>query len=85
MFFQVQEQIGKASKDPIRKVREELEAWEEELKRLQSLAAIAANRETILTVEIPALEEQIKQENERIPALSKAAETVGFLFCANPP
>ncbi len=83
-FPQVQEEIDKASTQPIRKAREELEMWETELKRLQSLAAIAANRETVMTVEIPALEEQIKKEDERIPALSKAAEAVRIPLCEPP-
>lgn len=71
----MKEQIDKAAKES---VRQDLAVWEEEMKRLQSLAAIYANRETVLTLEIPALEEQIKQKEERLPALSKAAETVSM-------
>jgi hypothetical protein len=56
--------------------RLELEEWETELARLQALLPVEASRDRVKTVELPALERQMKEIEESIPAISEKAEEV---------
>ena len=73
--MQVNENVKKSSPEGLDELGGELKDWEEELKRLQELAKIAEKRTTAQS-EIPALEKQIKEHEERYAALTEKAEEV---------
>jgi hypothetical protein len=53
---------------------EEAKEWEDELKRLQSLLPFEAARNKLRDEEIPALEQQIKEDDDKLPSLAEKAE-----------
>ena len=71
--MQVKASIKKSTPEAIKELRQELQEWEDELKRLQDLAVLAASRANLHSVEIPALEKQIKAFEAEIPGLTTEA------------
>jgi hypothetical protein len=59
---------------------EEMKEWEEELKRLQGLLPLEADRNKLRDGEIPALDQQIREVEETLPGLAKTAELVCFYY-----
>lgn len=57
-------------------LKEEGEAWEEELNRLQRLLPTEIALENLTSQDIPALEEQIKQSESSLPASLSAKNSV---------
>lgn len=68
--------MKKTTPEAIKELQKELLDWESELKRLQELAVLSAARTNLQTVELPALEKQIKAKDIEIPGLTTEAEEV---------
>jgi DNA repair protein RAD50 len=77
--------MKKASPAEIAENKREMGEWEEELERLQKLMPIQASRDQIKLKELPALEEQIKAQEESYPDISHRAEEVNLLKNGAPP
>lgn len=62
---------------------EEMVDWEKELNRLQALKPVEASRNRLRDVELPALEQQIKEQDALVPVMSGEAEEARhlFIFC----
>ena len=75
-IMQLQELMKKASPAAIAENKEEMKDWERELERLQNLMPIQASKDQIKLKELPALEEQIKEQEGSYPDLSHRAEEV---------
>jgi pterin-4a-carbinolamine dehydratase len=56
---------------------EELPQWQDELERLQKLRPVLSNHDSLKSKEIPALQEQIKEEESHHPDISSEVEQVG--------
>jgi DNA repair protein RAD50 len=56
---------------------EELPQWQEELERLQKLRPVVSNHNSLKVKEIPALQEQIKEQESDHPDISSGVEQVG--------
>lgn len=76
---QVNTELKKSSEESIKESLQELADWESELKRLQTLAPIAAERDRLKNVEIPSLETQIREKEGELPEATKSAEDVSTL------
>lgn len=72
----MQELMKKASPAAIAENKEEMKEWEKELERLQNLMPVQASKDQIKLKELPALEEQIKDQEGSYPDLSHRAEEV---------
>lgn len=72
--------MKKSTPEAIKELQKELQDWESELKRLQDLAVLSASRSNLQSVELPALEKQIKAKEAEIPGLTAEAEEVA-LYC----
>ncbi|GLB38321.1 putative repair protein [Lyophyllum shimeji] len=70
----MQEMMKKASPQAIEANRDEMRQWEEELERLQELRPVQAARDQMKTAELPALEREIRQQEDTYPDLRRAAE-----------
>jgi len=70
--------MKKASPKAIKDNRAEMAEWETELERLQNLRPVQAARDQIKTKELPALEKEIKQQEDVYPDISRAAEEVSL-------
>ena len=68
--------MKKTSPEAVALNKQETEDWEGEVSRLQGLLPVEASRNRLRDEEIPALEQQIKDTEGEIPAVSSAAETV---------
>ncbi|KAF9463040.1 hypothetical protein BDZ94DRAFT_1362864 [Collybia nuda] len=68
------ELMKKASPDAIANNKAEMEEWEAELERLQSLRPVQATRDRIRDTDLPALESQIKEQETSYPEISDEAE-----------
>lgn len=66
--------MKKSTPEAIKELQKELQDWESELKRLQELAVLSASKNNLETVDLPALEKQIKSKEAEIPALTTEAE-----------
>lgn len=74
------EQLKKCAPESVNEIRQEVQEWEKELRRLQELSIVAAGRDKLKSVELPALERQIQQKEAELPAASKKAQEVRMLF-----
>ena len=72
--IQLQEQIKAHSPEAIKAQEADLERWEEEFKKLQGLMPMHTTKERLRTVELPALEKQIKALETDLPSVSEKAE-----------
>jgi hypothetical protein len=54
----------------------DLEYWEGEVGRLQKLLPVQANRDALKAKEIPSLEQQIKEDENKVEEASALAEKV---------
>jgi pterin-4a-carbinolamine dehydratase len=61
---------------------EELQQWQEELDRLQKLRPMLSNHDSLKLKEIPALQEEIKEQESHHPDISSEVEQVGSTFLA---
>ncbi|KAF8586295.1 hypothetical protein K439DRAFT_1341218 [Ramaria rubella] len=68
------EQIYRTSSTKLAESKAELAEWESEFQRLQGLLPIDASRERLRNTEIPALEQQKKEQEALVPEASAAAE-----------
>lgn len=68
--------MKRSSPQSIAENTDEMKEWEEELGRLQTLVPNQASRDRLKNIEIPALENQIKEQEGAIPSLSEKAEEV---------
>ena len=68
--------MKKMSPETVEHNKAQLLEWTTELKRLQDLIPIDASKTRLKDVEIPALEQQIKEQEAAIPAISTKAEEV---------
>ncbi len=59
---------------------EELPQWQEELDRLQKLRPVLSNHDSLKVKEIPALQDQIKEQESLHPDISSEVEEVGSLY-----
>jgi DNA repair protein RAD50 len=78
--IQLQEQIKSHSPEAIEEKEADLERWEEEFEKLQGLMPVHATKERIRTVELPALEKQIKALETDLPSISEKAEQASNVF-----
>lgn len=76
LVLQIKDTMKKSTPEAIKELQKELQDWESELKRLQELAVLSASRTNLQTVELPALEKQIKAKEAEIPALLADADEV---------
>lgn len=74
----MEEMKKKASPEAIKNNQGEMEDWESELERLQSLRPVEAARYQLKTSDIPALETEIKELEDSYPRLTCEAEEVEF-------
>lgn len=81
LFIQLKEQIKKSSPEAMAKTQEDLDDWEVEVKRLQAMIPVEAARNGLMLRDIPALEQQIKDQELAIPAISTKAEEVSVCHC----
>ncbi|PIL22506.1 hypothetical protein GSI_15195 [Ganoderma sinense ZZ0214-1] len=70
----IRDALKKSTPEAIKELQKELQDWESELKRLQELAVISASKNNLETVDLPALEKQIKAKEAEIPALTNEVE-----------
>ncbi|OAX38147.1 hypothetical protein K503DRAFT_770797 [Rhizopogon vinicolor AM-OR11-026] len=70
----LQEQIKKRSPEAIEAQEAELKQWEDEFEHLQGLMPVHTTKERIRTVELPALENQIKTLETDLPSIIEKAE-----------
>jgi len=68
--------MKKTSPESIALNKDEMAEWGQELDRLQGLRPVEASRDGLKNVEIPALEQKIKDQEVAIPATSTRAEEV---------
>jgi chromosome segregation ATPase len=78
--IQLKEQIKKHSPDAIKAQEAALQQWEEEFAQLQGLMPVNTTKERIRTVELPALEKQIKTLEADLPSISEKAEQASNAF-----
>lgn len=57
-------------------MQEEAKEWEEEKNRLQALLPVEVTRDTLKATEIPALEEQLKKLEAKLPGVQSTKDTV---------
>lgn len=77
-FFQLKDQMKKNSPEAVAANKAELKDWVVELERLQGLLPVEASLIRLKSVELPALEQQIKEQESLIPGISDTAEKVHF-------
>lgn len=70
----LKEQIKNHSPEAVEAQKAEVSQWESELKDLRALMPVFTTKERIRTVELPALERQIKSLDEELPSNSEKAE-----------
>ncbi|OJA09417.1 hypothetical protein AZE42_03080 [Rhizopogon vesiculosus] len=70
----LQEQIKKRSPEAIEAQEADLKQWEDEFEHLQGLMPVHTTKERIRTVELPALEKQIKILETDLPSIIEKAE-----------
>jgi DNA repair protein RAD50 len=70
----LKEQIKNHSPEAVEAQKAEVAEWEDEVKRLRDLMPVFTTKERIRTVELPALERQIKALDEDLPSISEKAE-----------
>jgi hypothetical protein len=70
------EQINKASPEALADNKTETEDWEAQLRRLHELLPHEQARNKLRDEEIPTIEQQIRDEDEKIPVLADKAEEV---------
>lgn len=70
----LKEQIKNHSPEAVKAQKAEVEVWENELKDLRALMPVFTTKERIRTVELPALERQIKALDQDLPSNSEKAE-----------
>jgi DNA repair protein RAD50 len=68
--------MKRSSPQSIAENTDEMKEWEEELERLQKLVPTQASRDRLKGVELPALEKQIKEQEDTIPSFGEKAEKV---------
>jgi DNA repair protein RAD50 len=68
--------MQKTSNENIENNAAELQEWETELQRLQTLLPVEAAQERLRKTEIPALEQQKKEQETIVPEAGEAAEKV---------
>lgn len=74
------EQIKKSTPAGIKEIKQEVKDWESELKRLQALAVVAAERDKLKSNQLPLLERQVEEKEAELPVASKKAEEVSLLY-----
>lgn len=57
-------------------MQEEAKEWEEEKNRLQALLPVEVTRDTLKATEIPALEEQLRKLEAKLPGVQSTKDTV---------
>ncbi|KAG1761056.1 hypothetical protein EDD22DRAFT_35947 [Suillus occidentalis] len=72
----LKEQIKNHSPEAVEVQKAEIAQWESEVKDLRALMPVFTTKERIRTVELPALERQIKALDEDLPSNSEKAEQV---------
>ncbi|PSR71740.1 hypothetical protein PHLCEN_2v12388 [Hermanssonia centrifuga] len=58
----------------VKAAKEDIRDWEQELKRVQALGLLAAERDKLKSSEIPVLEKQIQEKEAELPSATKVAE-----------
>ncbi|KAJ7459863.1 hypothetical protein FB451DRAFT_1182155 [Mycena latifolia] len=74
--FQLKDQMKKSSPESVAALQEELKEWEGEMTRLQGLRPVLSSRDRLKDTEIPDLEAKIKDEDNKIPVASAAADSI---------
>lgn len=74
----MKDQLKKLSPEALATNKEEEEEWSKELKRLQSLSPYDASLKRIKGHDLPALEQQIADQEMTIPATTEEAEEVTY-------
>ncbi len=64
----------------VKAAKEDIRDWEQELKRVQALGLLAAERDKLKSSEIPVLEKQIQEKEAELPSATKEAEKVRSLL-----
>lgn len=83
---QVNNGIKKSSSENVTQLQTDLRDWEEEVKRLQGLGVLAASRDKLNTIEVPALQKQIKEKEDELPlVLGKSEKVLLALIAADSP
>jgi DNA repair protein RAD50 len=77
----MKETLAKTMAKSLADIQSELEAWAEELGKLQNLQPIQLNANQLKTKDIPALEEQIREKESIHPDITQAAEAVCIILC----
>lgn len=80
VFSQLQGILEKATAKSLEAIRDELEIWEDENRRVQALRPLHNAVTTSKTKEIPALEEQIREKEATHPDLANTADSVILLI-----
>lgn len=78
MRIQLKEQIKNHSPEAMEIQKAEVAQWESEVKDLRALMPVFTTKERIRTVELPALESQIKALDEDLPSNSEKAEQARY-------
>lgn len=78
MCIQLKEQIKNHSPEAVEAQKAEVAQWESEVKDLRALMPVFTTKERIRTVELPALERQIKALDEDLPSNSEKAEQARY-------
>lgn len=78
MRIQLKEQIKNHSPEAVEIQKAEVAQWESEVKDLRALMPVFTTKERIRTVELPALERQIKALDEDLPSNSEKAEQARY-------
>ena len=76
MALKIHEIIDQDSDENYDELVEELPQWQEELERLQKLRPVASNHDSLKAKEIPALQEQIMEQESHHPDISSEVEQV---------
>lgn len=75
LVFKAQVGIQKGSAASKKTTQEELEEWEIELNRVRELGKLATTRDQLTKVDIPELQKQLEEKEEKLPeATAKANE-----------
>jgi DNA repair protein RAD50 len=72
----MKDSMKKSSPAAIEENKAELAEWQAEMDRLQALRPVQASRERLKAKEIPLLEDQIKQQEDAHPEISRKVEKV---------
>ena len=73
------DRVKKASAAALSQMEEDAKNWENEVRRLQAMLPKEATRDKLKNKEIPALDQQLADEESKLQEASKEAESVGTL------